>query len=270
MRSWWAVAVLAVVAHCGGTSVRREDAGDGDGSEDGGTSGTLGARGGTGGTAGIDVPTGGRGGSGSTTPAGGRVSGGGTGGTIGASAGDGGDGAVSGAAGSDGGSAGEPSCDEDLVPSTCSPEDTCEILECGAPWSFFDARHCRRTECTQTGTCSAGERCVPAPVLGKYDDSCSYGWDSCEHDAEGTCQCIYYEECAPLALCIPEDEFPPSRDCPIEDPMDCFGLSRAVAALEAYRDGTQFFFPYDPPPALAASVEACAERLATALQSECD
>jgi hypothetical protein len=53
--------------------------------------------------------------------------------------------------------------------------------------------------------------------------------------------------------------------------MDCAGLARAVATLEAYRDGTPFiFFPYEPPPALAASVESCTMRLAGALQAECD
>ena len=272
MRFQWAVAVTLVVAQCGGSSLKREEAGDGDGSAEGGASGSTGARGGTTGNAGAGAtnPTGGRGGSGATTAGGGRVSGG-SGGSSAGGAGDGGNGAVSGAAGSDGGAAGEPGCTPFLVsPSDCSREDTCRVLECGAPWSLYDAQGCDRTECTETGTCPAGERCVPAPVLGKYDDPCFYHPDSCSID-EDECFCSVWEECIPLAVCLPIAEFPPERDCPIDDPMDCLALAQAVETLEAYRDGTPFiFFPYEPPPALAESVESCAMRLAGALQAECD
>jgi len=76
----------------------------------------------------------------------------------------------------------------------------------------------------------------------------------------------------PLALCVPIEEFPPERDCSFVG-MDCAELAKAVETLEAYRDGTEFFFidePYEPPAPLAASVEACAEQLSTLLQAECD
>jgi hypothetical protein len=249
MRSWWMMAIVAVVAHCGGSSERRERSGDGDGSEDGGTSGTGGARGGAAGTSTAGVGT--------TMTGGGGVLRGGSGG-------------YAGAAGSDGGAAGEPGCTPRLVgPSECSHEETCRALECGAPWSLYDEEGCERTECTETATCRAGERCVPAPVLGKYDDPCFYHPDSCDL-YEGECSCAVWEECLPLAVCLPVAEFPPERDCPIDDPMDCAALAGAVETLGVYRDGTEFFFPYDPPEALDASVESCAMRLARALQVACD
>ena len=273
MRFWWVVAMIAVVVDCGGSSVRRGaagDGGDGGGSEDGGTSGSAGTRGGTAGTstAGATSPTGGRGGGGGTTAVGGRISGGGSGGS-GNSAGQGadaGDGGVGGGAGA----AGAPSCEFALVGgSDCSREETCQALECGAPWSIYDVGGCGRTECTETGVCPFGERCVPAPVLGKYDDPCFYHPDSCDNFG-GPCACSVWEECLPLALCLPEGEFPPSRDCPIDAPIDCVALSQAVETLEAYRDGTEFIWPYEPAPVLSASVESCATRLADALQAECD
>jgi hypothetical protein len=276
MRSWWAALVVVfvlAVTHCGGSSTRREPAGDG--FEDGGTSGSAGARGGTAGASigGATNPGGGRGGAGATTASGGRAPAGGSGGSRAGGGGfAGGDGGDAGSAGS----AGEPGCTPVLGSdiTDCSREDTCLAVECGEPWSIFDDAGCGRTQCTETGTCPAGERCVPAVVAGKYDDPCFYHPDSCSY-SDDECLCAVWEECFPLAVCLPEDEFPPSRDCPIDRaaddaPADCFLLSRAVMTLEAYRDGSEFFFPYEPPPVLAASVESCAMRLADALQAECD
>jgi hypothetical protein len=260
---WWMVVVgLCCFIACGGTSLRRGSGSD-DGSPDGGTSGSAGASAETGGTPNGGSPnaTGGRGGS----AGGGDTSG--SGGSAGSSFG----GEPSGGTSGDAGAAGEPSCRPGPLFNDCSRAATCEVFECGAPWSLYDAEGCERTQCTDSGSCPSGQRCVPRPVLGKYDDPCFHGPDSC-YPSLGECDCSYWEECMPLALCVPIEEFPPERDCSFVG-TDCVELTTAVETLEAYRDGTAFMpigGPYEPPAPLAASVEACAEKLATLLQAECD
>jgi hypothetical protein len=104
-------------------------------------------------------------------------------------------------------------------------------------------------------------------VLGKYDEPGFYEPDSC-NTIGGSCGCAFYEEAAPLALCIPVSEFPPERDCTFES-RDCNAIVRALETVSAYRDGSAFFFPYDPPEDLAQSVEACEQKLLELLETTC-
>jgi hypothetical protein len=264
-RVWWRVVVgLCCFIACGGTSARRGSGAD-EGSPDGSTSGSAGASVETGGTpnGGSSNVTGGRGGS----TGGGGASG--FGGSGGSSFGGEPSGGTSGDAGA--GAGGETTCHPGPFDNECTRAVTCEIFECGAPWSLYDADGCERTQCTESGVCPTGQRCVPRPVLGRYDDPCFHGLDSCIL-IDGECDCAYWEECMPLALCVPIEEFPTERDCSFVG-TDCAELMTAVETLEAYRDGTAFMpigGPYQPPAPLAASVDACAEKLATLLQAECD
>ena len=249
--------------------MRRHGDGDGDG-DVGGTSGAGATTAASGGTFGTSV-TGGKGGTTTAGGGGGNGARGGTGGKGGTTSGFGGDlggGGTGGDAGG-GGDAGSSVCDFELTGSTsCGRAQTCEKLECGAPWSSHDATGCRRSQCTETGTCPAGERCVPAPVLGRFDDACYNEIDGCDLDPSGVCFCSAYEECAPLALCVPEDEFPQANDCPL--PVTCSAVEKALSTLTAYRDGTDFFFDYQPPAALATSVERCAAKLLQRYENECN
>jgi len=90
--------------------------------------------------------------------------------------------------------------------------------------------------------------------------------DTCYATTEG-CTCWPNVECGPSVLCVPIDEFPPERDCPLEG-RDCAGLARAAATLEAYFS-YGFGFEYDPPPHVRSSLEACADAVATRLAAEC-
>jgi hypothetical protein len=132
----------------------------------------------------------------------------------------------------------------------------------------YDESLCHRTSCEETGTCPAGHRCVAAPVAGRFIDPCRLEVDSCDPSGEA-CECIEYEECSPGVHCLPVDEFPAEDDCPIAD-LDCDELEVATLTLEAYLDGSVFFFPYEAPANVASSVQACVDAVEARLDADCD
>lgn len=123
----------------------------------------------------------------------------------------------------------------------CSQAAFCEVLGCGKPWSLFDAEGCFRKVCEADEVCPSGQRCVPAPVAGKLDESCFSEYDSCE-DSSGRCECSQYEECGSRAVCLSEAEFPAESECPIEG-LSCAALRSVAANLARYAEGDGFFFP---------------------------
>ncbi|HEX6275848.1 MAG TPA: hypothetical protein VFZ53_22555 [Polyangiaceae bacterium] len=209
-----------------------------------GASNPMGGQGGT---------TGGQGGRGGTGPPGGNPSTGGAGAR----------GGESGTGGEAGG--GGDTCT--LSGITCSFRETCDILGCGTAWSHYDEKMCERGSCAPTGTCELGERCVAAPVAGRFDEPCSNLAESCETTASG-CECRYHEECFPSAVCLRVDLFPPENDCPIAD-LDCAELDQADRTLRGYLDGDVFFEPYEPPANVASSLEACRAAVEARWQAEC-
>jgi hypothetical protein len=116
----------------------------------------------------------------------------------------------------------------------CSEIDACAALDCGKPWSLYDANGCRRLDCTGGETCPQGQRCVLAALTGNFARSCFADVDGCEYQgSENSCSCVDYE-CVPTRICLPESDFPESHDCPIEG-LDCAELAAAKAGLSAYR-----------------------------------
>jgi hypothetical protein len=263
---WWSVVGLVGFVACGGVSIRN-DSGDGgdDGSTGGGSAGTREETGGAS-PGGTSSATGGRG-----ITIGGQGGSGARGGTP-STGGDGGRGAVSGDAGGGGdagaGAGGVSTC-ELAGGTSCSFAATCAMLGCGTPWSSYDENLCVRANCALTGVCEAGERCVAAPVAGGFDDPCGNQADSCDATAVG-CQCVFYEECFPSAVCLPFDAFPPEKDCPIAN-LNCGELERAAMTLRAYLDGgsERFLEPYQPPANLAASLRSCADAVAARMARVC-
>ncbi|HEX6276258.1 MAG TPA: hypothetical protein VFZ53_24630 [Polyangiaceae bacterium] len=266
---WWTVVGCLGFVACGGSSLRNDAGNDGSSNDDqstGGMPGSGGATSGTGGSnGGTTNPTGGRGGT--TAGRGGTTSGGG--GTTGGRGGTGGEGAGAGepSTGGDAGGGGRPVC-ELAGGVTCSFEDSCTVLGCGKAWSHYDENRCGRTGCEETGLCEAGERCVAAPVAGRFDDPCGNQADSCDVTASG-CECLYYEECFPSAVCLPVGEFPPDDDCPIAE-LDCEGLEQAAATLRGYLDGDAFLEPYEPPGNIASSLQACLDAVAARALHVCE
>ena len=152
---------------------------------------------------------------------------------------------------------------------TCSFDESCAVLGCGTAWSRYDENRCVRADCAGTGLCGAGERCVSAPVGGGFDEPCGNESDSCDVTASG-CECLRYEECFASAVCLPIDEFPPEKDCPIAN-LDCAELERAMATLEAYLDGGSdvFLEPYEAPANLTADLQACFDAVFVRHENEC-
>lgn len=195
----------------------------------------------------------GRAGSGEAAEAGavgvaGDVGAAGVGGVTAGSAGRGGRGGSGGAggAGAPGGQAGEcPAPERDpldhceVAPlgsrSECSFEDTCRGLSCGSPWSMHDEDGCLRRSCTSSDECDAGERCLPAPVAGRFDDCFGSGSDGCEYASGCDCSCSFLEDCVQRSVCVSEAEYPVGSafECPVEG-MDCDELSRAVEVVRGY------------------------------------
>jgi hypothetical protein len=149
---------------------------------------------------------------------------------------------------------------------TCSVDAACEALGCGQAWSLFDGEGCKRAECSETGECPERERCVPAPVGGKLDEHCFAGYDSCSVEG-AACVCNPWEECGARSVCLPESEFPPASDCPV-DLLDCDDLAQAEQTLTAYAEHQDWFFePEAEPESLVALVTACREKVAALLAS---
>jgi hypothetical protein len=252
--------VLGLVA-CGKSASHDDDESTG-----GGTSGSAGTAAGVSGASqggasqggasqGGAIATGGRGGT--TGGRGGSVSAGGSPGAAGAEAGTGGD-----AGGGEG-----PSCT--LAGGvSCSFDAACEVLGCGRAWSSYDDAMCVRENCAETGVCAPGKRCVTSPVGGRFDEICRNEADSCDPSGD-RCECLYYEECFPSAVCLSDEEFPTSDECPIAN-LDCTELSQATETVDAYLHGDGFLEPYEPPPNLAASLNACAQAVAERFALHCE
>jgi hypothetical protein len=151
---------------------------------------------------------------------------------------------------------------------TCSFDAACDVLGCGSAWSQYTEGMCVRASCAESGLCEGGERCVAAPVAGRFDEPCGNQADSCDVTASG-CECLYYEECFPSAVCLPVDEFPPANDCPIAE-LDCEGLEQAAETLRGYLDGDVFLEPYDPPGNIASSLQACLDAVAERALDVCE
>jgi hypothetical protein len=231
---WMVLGCLGFVA-CEGPSGRRDSGDDGGSTNDGHTVGGAPAAGGA--AAGTAGATGG-----ALNPTGGQ------GGTLGGQSGSGG-----------------ATCAPEGI--SCSFREACDILGCGTAWSHYDEKLCERGSCAQSGTCELGERCVAAPVAGRFDGPCSNLADSCERTASG-CECRYREQCFPSAVCLLVDVFPPENDCPIAA-LDCAELDQAERTLRGYLDGDVFLEPYEAPENVASSLEACRADVEARLRAEC-
>ena len=216
----------ASVVRCGGESIALRDRGTG--GQDAGAGG-AGVTGGTG--------VGGSGVGGTGVGAVGGI--GGAGGTgIAGRAGTGGAMPVGGTGGSpQAGTTGDPFAHCMVPPlvdgSTCTPEASCERLECGEPWSLHAEDGCLRETCLSDVDCNDGERCIPAPVAGAFDDWLSGGCEGCELIA-GQCGCSCLEGGpGQRAVCLSRMEFPPSRDCPVEC-LSCAEISDAQEVVGRY------------------------------------
>ena len=149
----------------------------------------------------------------------------------------------------------------------CSKNAFCEALECGKPWSLFDANGCARELCWSDDACANGSRCVPAPVAGKFDATCFEEYDSCE-DSSGACECMPYPECGARALCLSVQEFPPESECPVES-FSCAELSRTAVNLQAYADEEDFLVTSETSSAVKGRTEACRAKV-NGLLASCD
>ncbi len=135
------------------------------------------------------------------------------------------------------------------VATTCSFEDTCQDLNCGAPWSDFDANGCRRATCTSSDTCGTGERCVPSVL---YQAACNPStYERCSVESCGHCACSTSADCNIVGFCFAVADYPASGDCNV-DPSDCAGAANRLAYLEIDTS-----FTGDA----AAAINACAQRL---------
>jgi hypothetical protein len=145
---------------------------------------------------------------------------------------------------------------------TCSFEQACERLECGKPWSLQGEDGCLRETCTWDEDCSDGERCIPAPVAGAFEEWLTLGCDSCELTTQGQCVCSCLESGDEFrAVCLPRSEFPPSRDCPI-DGLSCAELGAAANVVESYRNIEDLF-------ELAEPLDRCIEKIADQRRTQC-
>jgi hypothetical protein len=120
------------------------------------------------------------------------------------------------------------------VQTTCTFEDTCRELDCGATWSQFDASGCRRPTCTASSQCDDDERCVASSLVGA--NGCySSVFEGCELD-DCSCVCGASADCETLAFCQPAADFPEAADCPIST-VGCAGLPELISMLELWTDG---------------------------------
>lgn len=135
------------------------------------------------------------------------------------------------------------------VATTCSFADTCKDLNCGAPWSDFDANGCRRATCTSSASCGQGERCVPSVL---YEPQCNPGvYERCSVESCGHCACSTSGDCNIVGFCFSVADYPTSGDCNV-DPSDCSGAAARLAYLEI---GTAFTGD------AADAITACTQRL---------
>jgi hypothetical protein len=233
-------AVGVLMVGCG------SDEGDPGGAGSGGKAGAGAGKGGAGGKAG---GTGGK-----TMSSGGKATGG-TGGKAGSSS---------------GGQAGECTVEEvaerplgtscgfetpdghSTVVSTCSFADTCELLNCGEPFSQVDAAGCLRAPCESSRQCASGERCVPGVVHGVscYSSVIESCFVACDH-----CDCFASADCKELAFCLDADDYPPSADCDLSD-QDCSRLEGFLSDLD------RASFEDDTADAVAACVTKATRKLA--------
>ncbi|MGC4094610.1 MAG: hypothetical protein QM756_43175 [Polyangiaceae bacterium] len=144
----------------------------------------------------------------------------------------------------------------------CSAGEACALLECGKPWSLYDANGCRRSECWDAVPCRKGERCVVAATAGNWTKACYSDFDGCG-PVDGACSCDQYE-CTPLGVCLPESEFPAERDCDVSA-LDCSELAQASANLVAYREALLFDGVYSESPDFSAQVAACQKKIGALL-----
>jgi hypothetical protein len=258
--SWRVAGAVGVMFFnmCGGNS-------DADPSATGGVANALGGGGSAGDGRGGSFSRGGTPSAGASTSEGGaEPTAGAPGGAAGASGGAAG--APGGAAGAPGGAAGsgEPTllCGSATLAGDiyCSAEAACQALECGKPWSNYDANGCRRTQCQTATDCPEGSRCVPSAITGNFDAGCFADYDSCD-DSSGACSCVRYE-CYRQALCVSERELPVGAECPIAD-LDCEALARADAGLRAYEQNLEV----DRDTPTEADVVACQAKIAAALET---
>lgn len=248
----------------GGSLVAPSSGGQQGSESGGGSSGSAGKASGTGG----DVANGARASAGAAGhgPGGGGSDGGGNGGgNGGASAGTpgGGEGGFS-----DGVGVGEQAmlCGSNALPGGiwCSAEAACATLGCGKPWSLFDQNGCFKTLCNDSSACSLGERCLPPPVAGNFEQTFAPEYESCGV-VRGECRCNPHTDGLDAGVCVSETELPRDRECALEG-LSCQELERAAATLLAY---TTLDFGDDPSAAGPESplelVLRCQEKVESAL-----
>lgn len=88
--------------------------------------------------------------------------------------------------------------------------------------------------CVSDTECDLGERCVPAPVAGSYDDFFTSGCESCDYfQGQGECICTCYDDAVQRALCVSTAELPGTADCPA-DGLSCSALLQALQRFSEY------------------------------------
>lgn len=199
-KSWVGLLSLALTIGC----ADKEDGGsdsDGSGTTDADSDGN--------GTDGD--PSGGGSGSGGSGSSGGATDGGsggsGSGGATDGSASAGSD-SGSGSSGSTGSGGSDGTAGDTAGGGACPPNDAfncsapvdCDAMDCGDPWSWFDADGCMRMPC-QMGmdSCPDGERCY-APAM---DGGCVGSTIFCE-DSDMGCACGGTDDCGG-SFCLPMD-----------------------------------------------------------------
>jgi uncharacterized membrane protein YgcG len=151
-----------------------------------------------------------------------------------------------------------PGGDQATVSTTCSFEDTCRELHCGATWSQFDASGCRRPECSSSGQCGDDERCVSSVLVGELD-CFSALFEACEvHDC--TCSCSATEDCKAVAFCQPADDFPEAADCPVST-FSCAYLPFYIDKLSRWTDAIDADDPSDLDTAMLACQHKAEQKL---------
>jgi len=102
----------------------------------------------------------------------------------------------------------------DTLLSTCSNplDEVCEWLDCGEPWSRFDANACFRPACRSSAECGPGERCAAVTLFGQPPCVSSSLTDL---RVGSDCECNFGEtgDCSDHGYCLAEAEHPAANDC---------------------------------------------------------
>jgi hypothetical protein len=159
-------------------------------------------------------------------------------------------------------------CETERVPflggqSTCSEQETLEVLDCGAPGSQLGRDCCVRQPCTQDADCGDDGRCIVltlnTPGLGARVGGIEECHLSCDQ-----CKCSGPTIDGPdfAAYCVEADEDIRNFDCPVAA-APCGALEAWLTILPEYRDGLL----QENEPGLSAQVQTCIDRTDSELTS---